>query len=381
MKNILFAVIVLLLSVNLFAQTRSDDRAKGTLFIHGGAGTYANMWVPFIALAGGADAKILVIPFASQPPYTPEERGIYWVDFLAKRGVDADYVAFKREDADLPENLSKLDGVTGIWFSGGSQSLLRNHLLGTSFLERIKDFYKNGGTIGGTSAGATIMGRVLLGGSEGFGFIDFAVIHQHFSEWERQGELLNAVQNQNLAGIGIDEKTAVIYNPATKTFEVLGDASVTVYEPQSTGIKTQIFNAGNRFTINTDFTTSVSGGGYGMGLRSFNTNKNSVSRNEQFTVTFTLKNIGQDIFPGGRTSVALVDNNGNIVGQIMGIGSSQERNPGRQTSLITRHCSVPDFAAPGQYRLKIAIRTTDNEWRIVTESDNNTPTSIDFTVR
>jgi len=372
-----------------FAQTPSNEGARGTLFIHGGAGTNANQWDPFIALAGGvassdARAKILVVPFAAEPPYTPEERGRYFVDFLNMRGAVADYVAFTREDADLPENLRKLDGVAGVWFSGGSQTLLRNHLQGTAFLERIKEIYRNGGVIGGTSAGASVMGKAMPAGgvTEGFGFIDFAIIHQHFSELNRQGVLLDAVQEQNIAGIGIDEKTAVIFNAVTKVFEVVGEGKVTVYEPQSTGIRTQLYRSGSHFTINTAFTSGlINTGGYGMGLSAFTAGSTSVARGEQFTVTFRLRNMEENAFPGGQNGVALVNNNGNIVGQVMDVRTTQTRNPGTQTSVLTRDCFVPGFAVPGRYQLRIVIRPTGGEWRIVTSSYNNAPTSIDFTVR
>ncbi|MCL2186690.1 MAG: cyanophycinase [Treponema sp.] len=385
MKNIFLSLIVLFLSVNTFAQTGSNEGARGTLFIHGGAGTNANQWDPFIALAGGAGSKILIVPFAAEPPYTPQERGRYFVDFLNRRGAVADYAAFKREDADLPENLRKLDGVAGVWFSGGSQTLLRNHLQGTAFLERIKEIYRNGGVIGGTSAGASVMGKAMPAGgnvTEGFGFIDFAIIHQHFSEQNRQSILLNAVQEQNIAGIGIDEKTAVIFNAVTKTFEVVGEGKVTVYEPQSTGIRTQIFRSGSRFTINTAFTSGViNTGGYGMGLSAFTAGSTSVARGEQFTVSFRLRNMEQNAFPGGQNGVALVNSNGNIVGQVMDVRTTQTRNPGTQTSVLTRDCFVPGFTVPGRYQLRIVIRPAGGEWRIVTLSHNNSPTSIDFTVR
>ena len=110
-KKLFFVLIILLLSVNTFAQTGLNEGAKGKLFIHGGAGTNANQWDPFIALAGGLAskeashlkmrAKILVVPFAAEPPYTPQERGRYFVDFLNKRGAVADYAAFTRENADF----------------------------------------------------------------------------------------------------------------------------------------------------------------------------------------------------------------------------------------------------------------------------------------
>ena len=125
---------------------------------------------------------------------------------------------------------------------------------------------------------------------------------------------------------------------------------------------------------------AANSGGYGMGLMSFNTDKNTVSQNEQFTVTFMLRNMGEETFPGGQSGVALV-NNGVIVGDVMGIGNSGERSPGGTTATITRNCTVPNTVAAGLYQLRIVIRTTGNEWRIATMSANNVPTSINFTVR
>ncbi|MDR2543241.1 MAG: cyanophycinase [Treponema sp.] len=226
---------------------------NGHLFIHGGATNHMNQRTRFSNLAGGSNAKILVVPFASD---NPEEQGPSSVESLIGRGINADYVAFKKGEADLPENLNKLDGITGIWIPGGSQSRLMDILLGTVFLERIQELYRNGGVIGGSSAGAAVMSKVMIandsGGipniAEGFGLIDFAIIDQHFSERNRQGRLIHAVQEHNLLGIGIDEGTAVFYNSATLTFEVMGEGSVTVYEHQPTGINTQIFYHGDRFT-------------------------------------------------------------------------------------------------------------------------------------
>ena len=228
------------------------------------------------------------------------------------------------------------------------------------------------------------MGKVMPAGgvTEDFGFIDFAIIHQHFSELKRQGVLLDAVQEQNIAGIGIDEKTAVIFNAVTKTFEVAGEGTVTVYQPQSTGIRTQIYRAGSRFSINTAFTSGViNTGGYGMGLSAFSAGSASVARGDQFTVSFRLRNMEQNVFPGGQVGVALVNSNGNIVGQVMDVRTTQTRNPGTQTSVLTRDCFVPGFAVPGRYQLRIVIRPAGGEWRIITLSHNNSPTSIDFTVR
>ena len=48
---------------------------------------------------------------------------------------------------------------------------------------------------------------------------------------------------------------------------------------------------------------------------------------------------------------------------------------------IVRNINIPNNITPGRYQLRIVIRQMGGEWRIATLSHNNTPTSIDFTVR
>jgi cyanophycinase len=215
-----------------------NDKNEKTshLFIHGGNIVSTTQRNRFIELAGGASAKILVVLFS--PSKDPEEQGPRLVEQFTRQGANADYVEFIQSEADLPQNLSKLDGVTGVWFPGGTQTNLTNRLLGTVFLERIKGIHRNGGVVGGTSAGTVVMSEVMIARdnngipviSEGFGFIDFAIIDQHFSQRDRQSRLILAVQGQNLPGIGIDEDTAVIFNADSRSFEVIGSHSVLVYE-------------------------------------------------------------------------------------------------------------------------------------------------------
>jgi len=140
-------------------------------------------------------------------------------------------------------------------------------------------------------------------------------------------------------------------------------------------------NVPNAIPFNVTTARGTPGGGYGMGLAAFTATSTAVTRNEQFSVTFSLRNIGQETFPGGHTGVVIVDNNGNIAGEVMGVGTTQTRNSGGQTALIVRNISIPNYITPGRYQLRIVIRQTGGEWRIATLSHNNTPTGIDFTVR
>jgi cyanophycinase len=64
--------------------------------------------------------------------------------------------------------------------------------------------------------------------------IDFAIIDQHFIQRKRLNRLISLVIEHNLPGIGIDEETCIIFSVGSRTFEVLGDRTVMVFEPRFT---------------------------------------------------------------------------------------------------------------------------------------------------
>ena len=244
--------LTLLFSCTPPADRQSTPVAKGHLFIIGGGERTSQLAERFMTLAGGAGSKILVIPFASE---YAEEVGASQAEEFRNLGCRSNYVLFEKGQADLDENLAKLDSVTGVFFSGGDQLRLTGMLLGTKFLERIKEIYRQGGVVGGTSAGAAVMSKIMITGeeainedketafpmikkgntvtAEGFGFIDFAIIDQHFIRRKRENRLLELVMTYQMPGIGIDESTAIIVD-GNGSFEVLGDGSVMVFEPRFT---------------------------------------------------------------------------------------------------------------------------------------------------
>ena len=229
--------------------TQVYPKSKGHLLIIGGGSRDAYLMERFIELAGGKNSKIVVIPMASSEPI---ETAKYQVEELKKFGcTNADYIFCAKQNADEDSNLIKLDGVSGVFFSGGDQSNLTKALLGTKFLEKIKMIYNQGGVVGGTSAGAAVMSKVMITGdelinkdttnifcmikkgntkvTEGFGFIQSAIIDQHFITRKRLNRLIEVVlENPKLPGIGIDESTAIIVNP-DDTFDVLGENTVIIF--------------------------------------------------------------------------------------------------------------------------------------------------------
>ena len=255
-KKSLF-VLILLFSLNLWGQN------QGYLLIIGGGKRLAYIMQKIVDLGGGSQSKFLVIPMASS---TPLDVALYQKYQLEKLGAGSvDFIICSRETADNDTSLAKLEGVTGIFFSGGDQRRLAAALVGTRFLEKIKEIYRKGGVVAGTSAGAAVMSRLMITGNElkyppdeesknrdesypfrtieeknievkeGFGFIENAIIDQHFVRRRRHNRLISLVlENPGLLGIGIDESTAIIVNP-DQTFEVLGENTVLIYDATGAG--------------------------------------------------------------------------------------------------------------------------------------------------
>lgn len=260
MKNrtLIIAILILLHLASCSRNPQSELKyeaekidSKGTLVIEGGGDRIEVILKSIIDYSGGENSKVLVVPFASG---VAEETGIKQSEEFRVLGCkSADYIFCEKDSIDSPSSLAKLDGVTAIFFSGGDQVVLSAYLEGTKFLEKIREIYKNGGVVSGTSAGAAIMSRVMLTGEQrsdttnsqifntiekgdvitakGFGFLDNIVVDQHFLKRKRQIRLISVLMdNPGLRGIGIDEETAIVVK-SDNTIEVIGDNKAMLFEP------------------------------------------------------------------------------------------------------------------------------------------------------
>lgn len=219
-----------------------------------------------VELAGGAASRIVVVPIASE---TPLETGQLQAQEFAELGAaQVHFILCEREDADQVENLAALQGATCVFFSGGDQRKLTAALLGTRLLDEIRAVYERGGVIAGTSAGAAVMSRIMITGDEhpisepperhihtapGFGFIERAIIDQHFLKRERHYRLQSLVaRHPELLGIGIDEATAIEVSP-DDTFTILGDSCVLVFDAAAlpeNDVRVAVLAAGLRYCLN-----------------------------------------------------------------------------------------------------------------------------------
>lgn len=262
-------------------------QAIGHLVIIGGGDKPKYVTQQIIDLAGGKNAKIIIIPNASSEPI---ESAQYNVDEFIKMGcTNVNYLYCSREEANQDSIINRLDGVTGIFFGGGDQAFLTRDLLGTKLLDAIKNIYENGGVISGTSAGAAVMSHLMITGNElknndstdifitiekgnvenieGFGFLNTVIIDQHFIKRKRLNRLISLVlENPDLIGVGIDEKTSIIVNPGNN-FDVLGENQVMIFNP-SNALNIKEDSRGNLGVQNLRVDILLSGDKYDLKTRS-----------------------------------------------------------------------------------------------------------------
>jgi len=234
----------------------------------------------FVEVSGGRRADIVVIPTASRMHETGPRYEQLFRELGARRVTVMDFDT--RRDSREPNRLQRLEEASGIFFTGGNQLRLTTLLGGTPVAKLIRRRNANGVTVGGTSAGASILsehmiafgdeGSSVISGSvrlaPGLGLTNRFVIDQHFRQRDRLGRLITALAyNPFAVGIGLDEDTAVFIGP-DETLEVEGSGGVTVVDAADVtfssidsvtegqpvcmlGLKVHILVAGATFNLHT----------------------------------------------------------------------------------------------------------------------------------
>lgn len=138
-----------------------------------------------------------------------------------------------RTAASSPRTLGLLDRVGCVLLTGGKQRRLLERVAGTPLHDGLRDAWRDGLLLAGTSAGASALAERAIGprGTDpGLGLVTRSIIDQHFSERDRAGRLIRAVlADGRRTGYGIDEDTALVLEGGTS--HVLGSGTVTVIEP------------------------------------------------------------------------------------------------------------------------------------------------------
>jgi cyanophycinase len=196
----------------------------------------------FVRVSGGEGADIVVIPTASRMNETGPRYEKLFTDLGAARVTVMDFDT--RRDCQEAGRLERLEEASGIFFTGGNQLRLTTLLGGTPVAKLIRSRNASGVTVGGTSAGASILsehmiafgdeGSSVISGSvrlaPGLGLTNRFIIDQHFRQRDRLGRLLTALAyNPFAVGIGLDEDTAAFIGP-DETVEIEGSGGVTIVD-------------------------------------------------------------------------------------------------------------------------------------------------------
>lgn len=227
----------------------SQDREiiGGHLLVIGGAEDKYNerrILKKFLQLAGGDAAEVLIVPVASD---YPEFAADVYTQAFRNLGIANPRVlrATSRQDVFQADADEMLDGVTGIFMTGGDQMRLVSLLGGTKFADKLRKMVRETNVVlAGTSAGAAGMSTSMIVRGEstshphkgsvklspGLGFLKNIIIDQHFTERGRISRLITAVSyNPYNLGIGIDENTAIVLD-GKGVLEVFGQGSATIVD-------------------------------------------------------------------------------------------------------------------------------------------------------
>src|SRR6476646_10791915 len=248
----LVSLSLVLLPAAVAAQNRSPSQQgsavrvgpeHGTVIVVGGGSMGPEIYSAFIKAAGGPDALIVDVPTAggdtAYNQNAPGTRG--W----RQAGAKNIYVLHTKDKklADSDSFAAILKKAGGVWFEGGRQRHLVNSYAGTKTEQGFHDVLARGGVVGGSSAGASIIGDFLVRGApsndnfimdhpefeKGFAFLKNVGIDQHVVARERLPDLADSIMPKypDLLGISEDEGTAWVVKGDTAT--IVGRNKAFVY--------------------------------------------------------------------------------------------------------------------------------------------------------
>lgn len=275
-KNIAYLLVALLLAIS----APSVSAKKGTLFIIGGGKVNESMRDQMLKASGlDKGGYMVILPMSSEEEPLVNAKEISSV-LNTVPGLKIYTYNIQKGDYISPQRLDSIRNASLVFISGGDQVRFLDITKGTGINEAIHDAYNKGALIAGTSAGASLMSKIMVTGNElkypddnftkieagnvetipGLGFLDKVTIDQHFVVRKRYNRMLSyGLENPNHMSIGIDEATAIFVEGKKAT--VFGVSQVIVMRNKgakvtnrngqlaATGLKLDVYLAGDSFSL------------------------------------------------------------------------------------------------------------------------------------
>lgn len=250
----------------------AELRQPGSLMLHGGGRMTLEAFDCFVNLAGGPEAKIVLIPSAGYRAADYENLDRFtsainrnfrmWTRLPSLGKASSVELLHTDDPRDANDELfiQPLTKATGVWFSGGDQLQLSyryagNHPYQTRFQVALRGVWERGGVVGGTSAGMAALpeimtltetsyrgepSRAVVG--HGLGLLTNAIVEQHFDGRARRferfagllrdDEQLDALTGRDGAGartlgLAVEESTALVLQ--SNRLSVVGNGNAHVF--------------------------------------------------------------------------------------------------------------------------------------------------------
>ena len=174
--------------------------------------------------AGGADARVLIVPWASSEP--AESAAAFQDDLRPHRPGRVDVAPFAPlDDAKRAQCWSSSARRPGSSSPAATRRGIMDVLADRACFEAFRARYRAGVVFGGTSAGTAIMSpRMITGNGDftvidaaqvetrpGLGLLEGTIVDQHFVKRQRENRLFGLVlAHPEVLGVGIDEDTALL---------------------------------------------------------------------------------------------------------------------------------------------------------------------------
>jgi cyanophycinase len=199
---------------------------RGTVFVVGGGGQGPELYKAFIDAAGGPNALIVSVPTAGGDTVYPTETGSsrQLKANGAKNVVVLHSAKYRKDLANSDSFVNILRRAGGVWYDGGRQWHIYDSYAGTKTETEINNVLARGGVVGGSSAGASILGSFMVRGApsnnnmimeypgyeKGLGYLRNTGVDQHVVARGRLPDIADSLmpRHPNMLFISEDEGTA-----------------------------------------------------------------------------------------------------------------------------------------------------------------------------